>query len=532
MKFIKENFDRSTDLERRIANYRANSHKIISESLDPKLVELAKKYGVQVEKFNDNIRVLGKNSDINSFYKEYLKFTGLDSDDPSPELDEDVKKLPNGKWANVGKDGKADSGKFKTKEEADAQRKAMFANGYKESIKEPLSYEDTKKILKDKISKFPKGALSRANIRDILVADCNYSTKDANDFVSKFGVSGVRTLVGESLEESVMDPLDKNETKKLEDYFKKNYPEEYEDAEIKTVWSVSFIDNKTPPMYFNNELKLKDYIKRNKVAISSAYKGKNKVIVLNGGKSSDDIKYIPIETPEVLWDNPKYDNKLKIESLEESVDESSTDEDKYKIWVFDKELNAWESWGNTDKPYVYPELAAAFGERIKVLPLGVFPKVEECLTEDVEIEIETKDEPKVEVEDSDEHSIENVPDMPQTDCKMTIATLLNPLIKDELEAIDGYNSTVATIRSMMEDETTDKSIDYEGIIAVISEITNEENLHIGQLEKLLETVSPNAKSIDDGKDEATEQLEETSNNEEEEVEVEESTEKEETKVED
>ena len=400
MKFIKENFDRSTDLERRIANYRANSHKIISESLDPKLVELAKKYGVQVEKFNDNIRVLGKNSDINSFYKEYLKFTGLDSDDPSPELDEDVKKLPNGKWANVGKDGKADSGKFKTKEEADAQRKAMFANGYKESIKEPLSYEDTKKILKDKISKFPKGALSRANIRDILVADCNYSTKDANDFVSKFGVSGVRTLVGES--------------------------------------------------------------------------------------------------------------------LEESVDESSTDEDKYKIWVFDKELNAWESWGNTDKPYVYPELAAAFGERIKVLPLGVFPKVEECLTEDVEIEIETKDEPKVEVEDSDEHSMENVPDMPQTDCKMTIATLLNPLIKDELEAIDGYNSTVATIRSMMEDETTDKSIDYEGIIAVISEITNEENLHIGQLEKLLETVSPNAKSIDDGKDEATEQLEETSNKEEEE----------------
>lgn len=291
MKFIKENFDRSIDLERRIANYRANSHKIISESLDPKLVELAKKYGVQVEEFNDNIRVLGKNSDINSFYKEYLKFTGLDSDNPSPELDEDVKKLPNGKWANVGKDGKANSGKFDTKKEADAQRKAMFANGYK----------------------------------------------------------------GESLEE----------------------------------------------------------------------------------------------------------------------------------------------------------------------------KTEECLTEDVEIEIETKDKPKVEVEDSDEHSIENVPDMPQTDCKMTIATLLNPLIKDELEAIDGYNSTVVTIRSMMEDETTDKSIDYEGIIAVISEITNEENLHIGQLEKLLETVSPNAKSIDDGKDEATEQLEETSNKEEEEIKTEEKVETEE-----
>lgn len=109
----------------------------------------------------------------------------------------------------------------------------------------------------------------------------------------------------------------------------------------------------------------------------------------------------------------------------------------------------------------------------------------------------------------DEHSAENVPEMPSTNCKMIIANLLNPLIKDELEAIDGYNSAVATIRSMLEDETTDKSIDYEGMIAVISEITNEENLHIGQLEKLLETVSPNAESIDAGKEEAAEQLEET-----------------------
>lgn len=45
-------------------------------------------------------------------------------------LDEDTIKR-NGKWVNVGKDGKADSGKFNTKKEADAQRKAMFANGYK-----------------------------------------------------------------------------------------------------------------------------------------------------------------------------------------------------------------------------------------------------------------------------------------------------------------------------------------------------------------------------------------------------------------
>ena len=43
-------------------------------------------------------------------------------------LNEDTVKTKDGKWANVGKDGKVDSGKFKTKNEADAQRRAMFAN--------------------------------------------------------------------------------------------------------------------------------------------------------------------------------------------------------------------------------------------------------------------------------------------------------------------------------------------------------------------------------------------------------------------
>lgn len=46
------------------------------------------------------------------------------------QINEDTVKR-NGKWVNIGKDGKADSGKFKTKKEADAQRKAMYAQGYK-----------------------------------------------------------------------------------------------------------------------------------------------------------------------------------------------------------------------------------------------------------------------------------------------------------------------------------------------------------------------------------------------------------------
>lgn len=44
-------------------------------------------------------------------------------------LNEDTVKTSDGKWTNKGKEGT--HGKFKTKKEADAQRRAMFANGFK-----------------------------------------------------------------------------------------------------------------------------------------------------------------------------------------------------------------------------------------------------------------------------------------------------------------------------------------------------------------------------------------------------------------
>ena len=50
------------------------------------------------------------------------------------ELNEDTVKTSSGKWVNKGKEGT--HGTFKTKKAADAQRKAMFANGYKENLKE------------------------------------------------------------------------------------------------------------------------------------------------------------------------------------------------------------------------------------------------------------------------------------------------------------------------------------------------------------------------------------------------------------
>lgn len=73
----------------------------------------------------DSYLKLATQKDLN---KEVLK-AKQDSDMYiNPTLEEDTVKQGNS-WTNKGKEGT--HGTFKTKKQADAQRKAMFANGYK-----------------------------------------------------------------------------------------------------------------------------------------------------------------------------------------------------------------------------------------------------------------------------------------------------------------------------------------------------------------------------------------------------------------
>ena len=63
---------------------------------------------------------------------EYLLDDYMDEIEYEDNLQEGTVKKSNGKWTNRGDDGK-EHGEFNTKKEADAQRKAMYANGFKES---------------------------------------------------------------------------------------------------------------------------------------------------------------------------------------------------------------------------------------------------------------------------------------------------------------------------------------------------------------------------------------------------------------
>lgn len=77
-----------------------------------------------------------------------------------------------------------------------------------------------------------------------------------------------------------------------------------------------------------------------------------------------------------------------------------------------------------------------------------------------------------------------------------MASVISDLIKDEYEAIDGYNSAIATAEAE----------GFEDMVRVLTEIQAEENLHIGQLQAIMNTLDPNAHLVDDGQQEGIEQL--------------------------
>lgn len=73
---------------------------------------------------------------------DHLKSRGVDAIMEPVEdisLHEDTIKTKDDKWVNKGTEGT--HGKFRTKKQADAQRKAMFANGFKEEVDNTLSEE-------------------------------------------------------------------------------------------------------------------------------------------------------------------------------------------------------------------------------------------------------------------------------------------------------------------------------------------------------------------------------------------------------
>lgn len=125
--------------------------------------------------------------------------------------------------------------------------------------------------------------------------------------------------------------------------------------------------------------------------------------------------------------------------------------------------------------------------------------VKTSLTEDSLIHDEPIEEPEVESEQVT---------FDKTGSDFGIASMLNADIIDEFEAIDTYNSHIITLKDLINQETDEAVIEsYKKIIEILTDIANEENIHVGQLQKALSLVSPSALFIKDGDIEADEVLE-------------------------
>jgi rubrerythrin len=79
-----------------------------------------------------------------------------------------------------------------------------------------------------------------------------------------------------------------------------------------------------------------------------------------------------------------------------------------------------------------------------------------------------------------------------------LTELINTAMQNELETVNEYNTLALNARSE----------GFEDIANVIDEINTEENKHIGQLQELLKTISPNAQAIEVGTVEGEQQLSE------------------------
>ena len=88
---------------------------------------------------------------------------------------------------------------------------------------------------------------------------------------------------------------------------------------------------------------------------------------------------------------------------------------------------------------------------------------------------------------------EETPSGPATGAETGIANQLIEMINGEWNTISDYNNLITMLTQY----------GFEEFIPVIEDINNEENLHVGQLQALLQKISPNAVSIEQGELEAS-----------------------------
>lgn len=353
-------------------------------------------------------------------------------------LTEDTEKTKSGKWVNRGKEGT--HGEFRTKKAADAQRRAMFAQGYKtEALNEARSTklqeliikraQEADKETKDKIIKeFTSPSTHEDDIKDLQALLNGVDIK---------WYWMLDTIVRDNIIDSILSVMT---NKKIE-------------------------EAKEPEKCALCGEEIKGY-------------GNNGQPLVNGlvCDKCNEEKVIP-ERLKRMKDN------FKTESLDDNYFCVLTNKNHNPV-LFIGENGSVTEPKDAKKFKTYAEAK----EELKGVPTGF--EIREIV-----------DENKFLAESIQDKHLGTETNISQENLSDTgLSTMVNALISDELEAIDGYNSAIVTF------ETEGKS-DYTNIMR---DIINEEQTHIGQLQKILDELKAGTiQNIKDGQIEAGEQLAET-----------------------
>ena len=179
---------------------------------------------------------------------------------------------------------------------------------------------------------------------------------------------------------------------------------------------------------------------------------------------------------------------------EDDTASSVTDENGHAITTRG-EANKWlerqiEEYGNT---YFFPpNIKRILNNLIDEFGSTYFwRRVSESLSE---ADIPEKDPVITEPVDDEKHEAGEVTTTPEEN---GVQNLIQFLIKDEWDAIEGYNNTIQTLKELG---------GYDDLCGVLKEVSDEELVHVGQLQKALEFVNPDTAKIKEGETEATEQM--------------------------
>lgn len=419
------------------------------------------------------------------------------------ELIEDIEKTKSGKWVNRGKEGT--HGEFKTKKAAREQQKAMFARGFKESIKPTNAEKIYDKLQKD---------LNKLGYRIGL----NRRTGDIQINQRVFKENGKYKSGTITTKEALKDAIDL-----ANEYGLKTSVEVFLHKPILTIHTTKLFDTEVTREALNNNLKVKDEslyqtdsVSGNKMTFE--IKDDGTFIVRDGDKVVLDTKVVDVDKTkeqiasmqdiEILQENVDDDEVTKqVEMIFSSADKTFPHrmldrlKSDFKYILGAVKDNAEKENESLSLDIINKHLWFHDIDKQAALMKAIYERLEEK-PEDLTVQdidnfvTETKqllNEKKAIKEDLESEQKTEEP----IDPSIGLQLIVNNLINDENEAIDGYNSAIVNFEVENKGELTE----------IFREIIKDEQNHIGNLQKILNELNPDTiENIQAGQEEAAEIL--------------------------